>query len=87
MIVKSWYWIILGIWIFTGLPILIIGIAFGGESLLTARGLSGVFLPPLSRFDLFLEWIFDTILIFGPLLVLPWAIRKRHRSEPPMRLS
>lgn len=80
--VRKWYWLVVLFWAVTGLPIWIVGIAWGGASILTIQGLTGVFVPPVSSLAVFLDWVVGTILLFSPLIALPFAIRKRRPERP-----
>ena len=75
---RRWYWLILGVWVFTGLPMLVLGIGFAGPEVFTLRGLIILFTPPLSYgAGEFLWWIGGWAWIFAPLWTAPFALRRR----------
>jgi hypothetical protein len=74
---RSWYWFILLIWAFTGLPMLVLGIGFAGPEVFTPRGLVILFTPPLSYgAGEFLWWICGWMVIAIPLWAAPLARRR-----------
>ena len=61
---KTWYWIVVGLWAFTGLPGLLIGINYAGG------------MPSWPTSDTALVWLIAWTWILSPLLLFPIA-RKR----------
>jgi hypothetical protein len=61
---KRWYWIALVIWIFTGLPILLVGIGFSGGDL------------SLPTADTVEPWIIGWLIILYPIILFPFGREK-----------
>jgi uncharacterized membrane protein YhaH (DUF805 family) len=74
--IKRWYWVVVGVWLVTGLPIYLIGQGFAGpdNGAFTLSLLLRSLRPPLSDIGVFLEWLLIVLLMFLPLILLPWAI-------------
>jgi hypothetical protein len=75
VIIRKWYWVALFIWMFTGLPIIYIGIGFAGSELFTFGGLISVFTPDLESLSAFLSWLSAFTIAFLPIILLPLAIK------------
>ena len=75
MRISKWYWVILGVWAITGLPIIYIGIGFAGPDLFTIEGLLSVFTPGFESFSGFFSWLIAFVIAFSPLLFLPLAVK------------
>jgi hypothetical protein len=58
---KKWYWIVVAVWCFTGLPVLLLGIGFAGG------------MPSLPTADTVIPWMVGWLLILAPLLLLPFG--------------
>lgn len=58
---KTWYWVVVAIWAVTGLPGLLLGLAFG----------EGALSWPTA--DTALQWLLAWVWIASPLLLLPIA--------------
>lgn len=82
MRIKRWYRILLVIWLFTGLPIFLLSIGLFDiitpMSILTA--LFNVITPQTERLDIFIYWLFGFIIIFLPVLAIPFALRMVKRD-------
>lgn len=80
---RTWYLIVLLVWMFTGFPFLLLGIGFAGDTLFTASGVVAVLTPPTDSLIVFLTWAFGWSLILVPVWTAPFAFRPRHRHRNP----
>lgn len=77
MKLHRWYWIVLGLWVFTGLPVYLLGQGMGGNSIFDMSALFRNFGLPTSSWEVFLSRLVPLLFIIFPLLVLPFAISRR----------
>ena len=82
MRLRRWYWVVLGIWVFTGLPIYLLSRGMFGESILDIVGFVGSLRVPTSSWDAFITWFIPTLLVLLPLLAMPLAITRRQSRLP-----
>jgi hypothetical protein len=75
--VSRWFWIAIVIWIFTGLPIMIVAIGFAGPDLFTFQGVADLLTPDIRTISGLVSWAFGWSMILFPLLLLPFAIKKQ----------
>lgn len=82
MTVRTGYLVLLLIWMFTGLPILVIGIGFAGPSLFTLDGIVTVLTPPSTSFAEFGSWLFSWLIMSAPLWGLIFGLRRTKQAPP-----
>ena len=74
---KKCYFAVLVLWAITGLPIIVLAIRIAGDSLLSLDGLLTVLSPPLESAEALLTWLMAWVIILYPLILLPFALRRR----------
>lgn len=82
---RKWYFVPLALWCLTGLPALVIGIGMAGSDHSIGEWLQ-IFVPHEFDFVALVTWLLSLIVVFFPLLILPFAIEKKPASEAPQRL-
>jgi hypothetical protein len=81
--IQRWFWWVIGVWLFTGLPLYLMGQAYFGEPFYDVIGfLSGISLS-IRNWDAFITQLIPLTIILAPVLLLPFAIRwTRTRGSP-----
>jgi hypothetical protein len=74
MRIKKRFFCILLLWVFTGLPIFIVGNGFLGDDAFTLRGVIGALRPDTESMGAFLSWFVGWALILFPLLIILGAL-------------
>lgn len=83
MTLARWYrWVIL-LWLVTGLPIYLLGQGMAGKSIFDFGDFIRNLALPTSSLDVFLSLLIPKILIFLPILCLPFAVRKSTKAHGP----
>lgn len=81
MKIKRWYWLVLALWLVTGLPIYLLGQGMFGQSIFDVFGFIRDIRIPTSSWDAFITWFIPMVLIFMPFLFLPFALTKARLSS------
>ena len=77
MTIQKWYWWLLGVWCFTGLPIYLLSQGMAGAPAYDVIGfLRQIGTLPLDNWDAFITRAVPTVLVLAQLL-LPFALRRR----------
>jgi uncharacterized membrane protein YhaH (DUF805 family) len=87
MKIRKWYWIALFIWAMTGLPLYIGSQGMFGQSIFDVFGFISGLAVPTSSWDAFITWFIPILIIFFPLLLLPWAFSRRPKADKKRRDS
>jgi hypothetical protein len=83
MTVARWYRWVLLFWCITGLPIYLLGQGMAGKSIFDFGNFIRNLALPTSSLDVFVSVLVPTILIFLPILCLPFAVRKSPNRHGP----
>jgi hypothetical protein len=78
MKVRQWYYGVLGLWVITGLPLLVLGIGFAGPEIFTPGGIITALTPPLDSLGDFSTWLLAWIVVLAPFVTLPFALKKQN---------
>lgn len=81
--VRRWFWGVVVFWVFTGLPIFIIGSGFSGPNPYSFGNLVRSLMPDLSSLTAFVTWLLAWVLILLPLLLVPFAVHRGNADAPP----
>jgi hypothetical protein len=79
---RKWYFAVLALWCLTGLPVLVLGIGMVGTDYSIGEWLQ-IFVPHEFGFVALVTWLLSLVVVFYPLLILPFAIEKRRSSRVP----
>jgi hypothetical protein len=78
MRIQRWFWWTLLPWCLTALPLILLIQAFSGPDGYGVKGFFNVIRPDLGSMEGFLMWLWVVLLVFYPLIVLPFAFRRRY---------
>jgi len=79
---RTGYLILLLIWMFTGLPILVVGIGIAGPDLFSVDGVLMVLTPPTTSFGGFLSWLISWAIVSAPLWGLIFGLGRARQAPP-----
>lgn len=83
MRLRKWYFGVVIFWFFTGLPLYALGQGMAGRSLLYVGDIFTQGDVPLDSVGDFISWVVIVVLIALPLITLPFAFRRKTRSNEP----
>lgn len=78
MTIRPWFWWVLAIWVFTGLPFFLITWGFSGNPMASLEDVMRFFRAPYMRENPdYLGSSIRSLIMLAPVMALPFAIRRR----------
>lgn len=77
MRLARWYQVMLGAWLLTGLPLLILAYGFVGPDMFSLSTLVGMFKFDVTSISTFASSLLPRLLIFAPIILIPFALRRK----------
>ena len=78
--IKKWFLFVILVWCITGLPVIVAGISMVGTDYSLAEWVY-IFVPPSEGILSFITWLISMIIVFFPLMILPFAVVKQKQDH------